>query len=274
MQVDGVAGRRARRSRPGSGMRPRRRSRRGPSCRRRSGTTSSTTARGSRLRVHDDGDGLVAAGRVEDRRDARVDLGAVGCRPRPVPSPARPGDRAARWRGSRYLARIFIASTPVLLGPADLLKAGGRTLRRCLEEGLARGGRPAEGEIRDGECRVRQPSYLDHPRPLALRPCLTTGLPLSFRMGIGGTRAKVKHSLDELAEEVSPSWQQAPASGEATARAGVERSGAGGQPASLAAGGGQRTRSVFTLCNDAAPLNLSREDRRRRISFRATPVRS
>ena len=28
----------------------------------------------------------------------------------------------------RYLARIFIASTPVLLGPADLLKAGGRLL--------------------------------------------------------------------------------------------------------------------------------------------------
>ena len=45
------------------------------------------------------------------------------------------------------------------------------------------------------------------PRPLALRPCLTTGLPLSFEVGIGRWRAKVEHFVDTLADEVSPAWQ-------------------------------------------------------------------
>jgi hypothetical protein len=39
-------------------------------------------------------------------------------------------------------------------------------------------------------------------------------------MGIGGPRVEVEHFLDELAEEVSPSWLRSAAGTEATARAG------------------------------------------------------
>ena len=118
---------------------------------------------GSRVRVHDDGNGLVSAGGVEDRRDARVDLAAVvvirgQCR-RGQGQETEQRDREDQILGS-HLHRLH-TSAPW----ACRLAQGRRTiaLRRCLE-GDSREALVAGIEIRDCERRVRQPSYLDHPK--------------------------------------------------------------------------------------------------------------
>ena len=191
----------------------------------------------------------------------------------------------------QYLARIFIASTPVLLGPADLLKAGGRFAASVSRGGTGERRSSLGSRSATAMCGFGNRAILTISRPLALRPCLTTGLPLSFEVGIGRSRAKVEHFVDRLADEVSPAWQHPQETGaqaqvprrarareasaprrrdrkrrprparKATARAGVERPGTGGQPASLAAGGGQRATARVT------PITTTRSR-----TFRDAPV--
>ena len=58
----------------------------------------------------------------------------------------------------------------------------------------AGGRRRALAEAKD---RLWQPSYLEHPRPLALRPCLTTGLPLSVTLSVACTqRLSGRYTID------------------------------------------------------------------------------
>ena len=200
--------RRARRSRPRSDTRRRRRTRRASVVSTPAGHGVGYDRGRAGLGVDDDRDRLVVRRwrRARSSRSSSILSASL-----PSSAASAVAGKARRQSSAtariRYLARIFIASTPVLLGPADLLKAGGR-----LPLSVSRGGtseRRSSLRSRSATAiRFGNRAILTISRPLALRPCLTTGLPLSFEVGIGVSRAKVEHFLDRLAEEVSPAWQR------------------------------------------------------------------
>ena len=167
----------------------------------------------------------------------------------------------------KYLTRIFIASTPVLLGPADLLKAGGRLL--CV--GVSRGTRERRSPL---ESRSATAKVGFGNRAILIIQDLWLCVPASrqvclyrSRRGIGATRTEVEHFLDELAEEVSPSWLRPPGRrSDRPRRCGAIRRGrSASQPGSWRRSTDQVRCS--TSCNDAAPQNLSRGRGRTRDFF-------
>ena len=173
----------------------------------------------------------------------------------------------------KYLTRIFIASTPVLLGPADLLKAGGRLL--CV--GVSRGTRERRSPLgsRSATAKVGfgNRAILIIPRPLALRPCLTTGLPLSFESAVSAPRARKLSTSRRIGKGSVSIVANSPPGGRSDRprRCGAIRRGrSASQPGSWRR---STDESARTPCNDAAPQNLSRGSGRRAFLFRAASVR-